>query len=118
MLNGVHIWGVCRPWKDVDVLVYKKLPCTCCSMRPSVVMHQHPKVLMTKWNSYRVQYVVYIMLGIQIASDNKVCLPAPHNATKPLHSLFQNGYVQGHKDTQTFQLFCGIPEFTHQQSST
>ena len=49
---------------------------------PGVAMHQHPKVLMKEWNSYGAQYVVYITLGVQIASDNnKVCLPAPHNAT-------------------------------------
>ena len=49
MRNGVHTWAVTRPLKNVDVLICKKLPCTCCSMRTGAVMHQHPKLLMKEW---------------------------------------------------------------------
>ena len=122
MLNGVHIWGICGPWKDVDVLICKKLPCTCYSMRPGVGMHQHPKLLIKEWNKYGAQYVIYITLGVQIASDNKICLsppppPPPHNAI-PNHYTPSSKLVT-FKDTKTLKPFpFSIPEFAHQQSST
>ena len=87
MLNGIHIWRICGPWKDVDVLICKKLPCTCYSMRSGVVMHQHPKVLIKEWNSYGARYVVYITLGVQIPPDNnKICLP-PHPPIMPPQTI-------------------------------
>ena len=60
MLDWVHIWGVCRPWKNVNVMVSKELPGMGGSMWPCVVVHYHPKVLAEEWNCYRVQYLVHI----------------------------------------------------------
>ena len=49
MPNEVHTRTVCRPWKNVDVLVCKKSLRKSCSIKSDAVMHQHPKMLMKEW---------------------------------------------------------------------
>ena len=60
MLNGWHVWWVCRPWKNWDIFSFHELCTDPCNMGPCIIMLKHEVVR---------QWAPGSRHGIQIAID-------------------------------------------------
>jgi hypothetical protein len=75
MLNGWHVWWVCRPWKNRAIFNFPELCTDPCDMGPCIIMLKHEMMAVDEWHGNGPKDLVTISLCIQIAINiMQLCL--------------------------------------------
>ncbi len=85
MLNGWHVWGLCRPCNNWDVFSFQELCTDSCNMGPCIIMLQHEVMFVDEWHNNGSEYLVTGSLCIQNAINKMyLCsLSKTHSTTPP-----------------------------------
>ena len=67
MLNGWHVWRVCKPWKNRDMFCIQELCLNPCDMGSCIIMLKHEVMAVDEWHDNGPQDLVTVFLCIQIA---------------------------------------------------
>ena len=73
ILNGWHVWWVCRPWKNWDIFSFQELYTDPCDMGPCIIMLKHEVIAADEWHDNGPQDLCPYKLPL--IKWNCVCCP-------------------------------------------
>jgi hypothetical protein len=75
VLNALHVWWVCRPWKNWENFSFQELCTDPCDMGPCNIMLKHEVMTADEWHNIGPQDLVTVSLCIQLSIDKmQLCL--------------------------------------------